>query len=56
MWAYDKMKNNVVPYTVNELPKYIFIVSNKKQSKNLNKSSEIIVVGIDDEEYEQVKN
>lgn len=44
-WFYDQMTNNVIPYTKQELPKLIFIISNKMTTKQeIIKSGEFCVL------------
>lgn len=39
-WMYNKFVNNVIPYTVEELPKLFFIIKNGKKNENIMKSSD----------------
>ena len=53
-WCYDQMVNTVIPFTSQQLPKILFVVTKKREKKQLESTDEFCVLEVDDEEYNSI--
>ena len=53
-WAYDKFVNSFLPYSAEQIPKLLFVVTQKINAERY-ESDSFQVVEIDDPSYEEIK-
>jgi hypothetical protein len=53
-WAYDKFVNTFIPYTKEQIPKLIFVVTKRINEQPL-QSDAFQVIEVDDPAYEEIK-